>query len=440
MRAKRDDARETAELAVAVASGNPAPPAPAGQSRRTYLGEVSKLLWPPPATVVLGGGAPELAIGNGAATVAAGSQVSEFILLPGAGEPRLVVPSAPRPAGAAVRRYGEPASRATWLATRVLGVALASGLGGAVFRDRLRVRVPQGADTIESYLAAALAREVKISLHLGAARANRKPVLQLLSPRGAPVGYAKVGVNPLTRTLVRAERDALDRLHRAGLVSLTVPRVLHYGRWRGLDVLVLSALPVWLRRRRLIAARLAAAMREVAAVGGLATGPLACSAYWERLRARLATADESAEHATLSRALDAVAARAGDLPITYGAWHGDWTPWNMASTGQGLLVWDWERFAEGAPLGFDALHYWLAAESAPGRRAPATAAASCAADAAQLLAPFGVGGVQAPLTAILYLSDLATRYLVDRQAQAGARRGSPGTWLIPAITSHVSHL
>ncbi len=32
MRAKRDDARETAELAVAVASGNPAPPAPAGQS------------------------------------------------------------------------------------------------------------------------------------------------------------------------------------------------------------------------------------------------------------------------------------------------------------------------------------------------------------------------------------------------------------------------
>jgi hypothetical protein len=33
---------------------------------------------------------------------------------------------------------------------------------------------------------------------------------------------------------------------------------------------------------------------------------------------------------------------------------------------------------------------------------------------------------------------LATRYLVDRQARAGAPRGAPGTWLIPAIELEVA--
>ena len=49
-------------------------------------------------------------------------------------------------------------------------------------------------------------------MHLGAARANRKPVLQLLTPDGETVGFAKIGVSPLTSSLVWAERDALTLL------------------------------------------------------------------------------------------------------------------------------------------------------------------------------------------------------------------------------------
>jgi hypothetical protein len=48
--------------------------------------------------------------------------------------------------------------------------------------------------------------------------------------------------------------------------------------------------------------------------------------------------------------------------------------------------------------------------------------------------------MQARLTGILYLADLATRYLADRQAQAGAALGAPGTWLIPAVTEQVRQL
>ena len=62
--------------------------------------------------------------------------------------------------------------------------------------------------------------------------------------------------------------------------------------------------------------------------------------------------------------------------LAFGAWHGDWTPWNMASTAGGLLVWDWERFATGVPVGFDALHYWLQIE----RRRPPPRPADGSAD------------------------------------------------------------
>jgi hypothetical protein len=54
-------------------------------------------------------------------------------------------------------------------------------------------------------------------------------------------------------------------------------------------------------------------------------------------------------------------------------------------------------------------------------------------DAAACLAPFGVPADEAELVALLYLAELSARYLADRQAEAGARLGRPGTWLIPAI-------
>ena len=105
----------------------------------------------------------------------------------------------------------------------------------------------------------------------------------------------------------------------------------------------------------------------------------------------------------------------------------------MASTADGLLVWDWERFATAVPVGFDPLHYRLQSDVVRGRRPPAEAADACVRDAAACLAPFGVPAGEARLVAVLYLAELSARYLADRQAEAGARLGRPGTWLIPAI-------
>jgi hypothetical protein len=324
------------------------------------------------------------------------------------------------------------------MTSRALAFGLASGLAGSLVRGRLRVYEPAEADTIETYLRAALSREIRLSMYLGPPRANRKPVLQLLAPTGEPAGYAKIGINPLTRDLVRAEHAALTRLNAAGLTELRVPPLLHHGQWRGHEVAVLGTLPVWLRRTSPGVRQLAAAMSEVARVDGLSSGPVTGSGYIKRLTARLADADSSPERTALLQALSTLTAAAAGTTLTYGAWHGDWSPWNMASTRSGLLVWDWERFARDVPLGFDALHYWMQSEVRAGRREPRDVAAECPARAAQLIGPLGGDPAQARLTATLYLAELATRYLVDRQQEAGARLGATGTWLIPAIVAEAA--
>ena len=328
----------------------------------TCLRQSCELLWPSPATITLEIGEPGRPGRWGPGRTARDQQDavgSDFTLVPWSRRAPLLVPPGRRAAAAAVRHYSGARSAASRLCVNALSVALAGGLTNAVLRGRVRVQAPAGIETIEAYLTELMMRDIRVGMYLGPARANRKPVLQLLTKSGETVGFAKIGVSPLTSRLVRAERDALTLLSQADLASITIPQVLHYGVWHGLDVLVLSALPTWERRRPVTPATLAAAMRELAAVGGLRRETLAESGYLERLRGNLATADQGTEQAVLMQALDSLAPSANATMLSFGSWHGDWAPWNMAYTGRGLMVWDWERFTSGVPEGFDALHYWL---------------------------------------------------------------------------------
>ena len=400
---------------------------PAGSAGgRSSLSDVCAVLWPPPGGASLLRGGPTR------------GRERDLLVLPSARRPRLLVPAGRRASAAAVRRYGEPGSVTAWAGSRGLALALAGGAATAGLGGRLRVRAVPGAETIEAYLRSVLGHDVLISIHLGAARANRKPVLQLLTPRGEAAGFAKISVNPLTRDLIRAERAALDTLAGEDFRELTVPRVLHHGQWQGREVRIMNALPVWRRRKALRPGRLAAAMTELAAVGGRRRSPLAGSDYLTRLRARLAGSPAGPDRAALSDALDALAAARAEL--SFGSWHGDWTGWNMACTVDGLLLWDWERFAPGVPAGFDALHYRLQSAVVGRRKPPREAAAECVRTSPAVLAPFGEPAAEAHLVAILYLAELSARYLADRQAEAGARLGRPGTWLIPAIEEAVKKL
>ncbi len=385
--------------------------------RLAALSETTRLLWPEPARVTPGSG--------------------DRLLAPGARRPRILLPADRAAAVAALRAYGRVESRSARLVTAGLIWSLRCGLGRAVLRRGVRVEVPEGAETVETYLSAALGRPVCAALYARpAGRANDKPVLQALSPgsSGPPVAFVKVGVNELTGRLVRAEAAALARLPRAAGTVVRAPEVLHSGSWRGLDILALSPLPTWEPGRPVTPELLAAALREIAGAAGTERIRLASSPYWTELHDRVAALPgEAAEQ--LRAALAAIGERHGDTDLVFGSWHGDFTPWNTGGAGGGLLVWDWERFATGVPVGFDALHHRLQRAVSDPAADPARAAADCVRDAAGTLAPFAAEPVDAPLVARLYLAELAARYIADRQAEAGARLGDVGAWLIPALTA-----
>lgn len=395
-------------------------------SRTKFLYETCELLWPP---------APA-----GASALATAGAHSNLIVLPNLRRPRLVVAPDRRVAAAAVRRYGEPRSARSRWGTRGLSLLMRSGVGGAVLRKRVLVQPSSAANTIESYLSEQLQQELRISMYLGAARANRKPVLHLFTPNGDPVGVAKIGVSPLARELVRAERDALNAIDHARVPALRVPEVLSYGTWHDMPVMVLDALPTHARRQPLSDQHLAEAMMQVAALSDTGEAALADSGWWAGLAPRLDGARRTRSRESLLSALHWLESKAGDTTLRFGAWHGDWTPWNMAPTVDGLLVWDWERFATGVPVGFDALHHSLQSSITGARRDPLTSARASLTQAPELLAPLGVGTQAARLTAALYLAELAVRHLADDQEAAGARLGSVDQWLIPALNVGVATL
>ncbi len=192
---------------------------PAGRAtdRNGYLRETLAVLWPGPSDAGPGSQpAPEPGARPGRA--ARGSGQTEFLLVPNATRPVLLVPRRPRrAAAAALRHYKASAAGRRRLLFRSLALGAQLGLGD-VLPHRITVgSAGTGPDAdVVAYLRGVLGREVVVSLRIGPPRANRKPVLELLSPGGEVLGFAKVGVTDLTRQLVRTEAAALGVLGGGG--------------------------------------------------------------------------------------------------------------------------------------------------------------------------------------------------------------------------------
>jgi hypothetical protein len=389
--------------------------------------EVLRTLWPPPARIARVG-----------RLARAGAGSRELAVLPNERRPVVLVPRRPLTAAASsLRHYKASAGGRGQARLRAAAFAARLGLAGVV---GARVRVDGaatgtaetgGAADIAAYVRGVLGRDAAFSVYIGPPRANRKPVMQALAPDGEPLGFVKVGVNPLTRELVRAEAAALRFLNEAPFARLRAPRLLHHGSWQGHEVLVQEAFPGGRPARD--HAEVAAAMAELASVRGLRRVRAAASPYWRRLRSRLDALPQREPAAQLTGVLGRLEPTAGDAELAFGSWHGDWTPWNMTMAGGCALVWDWERFGSGVPVGYDAAHYWLQGAIVRGGVPPLDAARQALSMAADLVCPLGVDPADARLVVTLYLVEIGTRYLHDGQAEAGAELGRIDTWLLPAL-------
>jgi Phosphotransferase enzyme family len=343
-----------------------------------------------------------------------------FAVLPSARRPRIVASDSLAATAATVRGFSHSTGILGRSARIVLAGAIRTGAAGLVFRDRLAViasggaEVDGGADSIITELSEIFGTDVLIAMSVGSVRANRKPVLHVVTPDGATLGFAKLALSPLARELVRAEAANLRLLAEHELEHLELPRVLHHGPWQTHELLVMTALHTPFRRRHRRDTVPVRAMGELAAFGGVSALPLAESPWFRGVVSAAAeTSDPSARR--FEGSLERLADRSGEQPVRFGSWHGDWGPWNMVWAGERVGLWDWERFTRGVPYGLDALHYALSGE-------PEKAQLSALREsAAKALAAFSVAPGEADLVLALYVTALTARFLPDSLTEHGAQ-------------------
>ena len=395
---------------------------PAADPSASYAAEVARLLWPEPWE------APYVTRSRHRT----GTPHRDAYIFPSERRPRLLVPADVPGSSSMLQRLGTGRSTLVGPMRSLLERSVHSRAFALARWPMLRVPATDpSADSIEHHLAQCFGTEVRVGVLLGTRRVNQKPVLQVFDLAGRLQGYAKVGHNDLTAALVRREADSLISVGGGKPRSFRVPRLLHHGRWAGLEVLVISPLATNPRHRVTPATRLNA-MREVSLLSDNISLPLATSDFWARLRNTSEPLSEEPEGGRLRTAADAIERCHGADPVSLGAWHGDWGRWNMGM-GDGILqLWDWERYDPEVPIGFDGLHF--AAQSVrPGERDERRQEESFLRSVPQTLAELGTQSGQHDLTLRLYLLEIAVRYaaaLTHGETPALRRRTS---WVLSLL-------
>lgn len=341
-----------------------------------------------------------------------------FAVLP-AGRGRVFAVSlAPRRAAAsALTSYNALRSPSRRLARAIVAAGLRAGLGRSVLPCRIDVgtvdTVPgEVTDPLLTEYLGGLFGAAGIVIAIGGGGGPyRKPVLQVFSSLGKPLGYVKIGWNDWASGAVGREAAAL-RVCAGDRTRLGVPALLGQYQWRGLDLLVTEPLPPRVRRFGAGASLPSASLlREICELSPVTDSPLGNGPWWRDVRTRISTNITDADsRAWLAGAVAALERRHGETVLRFGRWHGDLVPWNLARLGDRVYAWDWESSTACAPVGFDALHFHFQVAFVHRQRPLAEAAAVAVRLAGPALSALGLPAPVHGLLGQLHLLELCVRH------------------------------
>jgi hypothetical protein len=341
---------------------------------------------------------------------AGGLQVSErrssgataYVVVPGRRGARAILPADGAAAKAALLAGGGTRSPTAQRGRAVVAQLARAGL----LRRRLYVDAD---DPLRHVIAEAVGEGVELACAVRPPGPFRKPVLQVVGSHGV-VAYAKVAWNTVTAANVAAEHRALVALAAEADPALSGPEPIAMLDHRGYPVLLTRPMPDALRRFDSARDALDPAIARL--VGRLAAPSAGEDPIGGRLRSRLrATTGNSlgligSEVAVL---VDAIGSRAAQLPA--GAWHGDWSPWNLGWVQQRLWAWDWEYCRTDVPIGLDVPHFAFQRRFIGAREPLERAFAEARDTTAEPLARLGYSPVDRATIHAVHVAELAIRYL-----------------------------
>lgn len=375
------------------------------------LSDVVELVWP--------GGAYELT-----RQVRPVTGAEDFLVLPTPGSPRWLLPASHRADVAAFTATSPPPLSRAGLTHRAHRTGMLRRLPLA------RVRVHSGGErSLHDELSEALGERVTAVYRIGSWPHARSFVARVLDATGDVIAFAKLGVDAHGRAAVEAERAALVHLEERGFDALEHPAPIHAAHWHDARLLVLAPLIGTTGQQHMPVGE----MRALAAVDGLAEHELGDGPWHSSVRRRLTDVRRGPARARLTETADQLLRAGRGLRVTHGSWHGDWTPWNMSRAGSRVLLWDWEHFTGGVPVGWDALHY-RSQELRKAGRTDRAAERLWLSEAPGLLAQHSESrDPVAQLVVAAYLLEVNLRYVLDRQGTSLERTPRQG-WGLGLLT------
>jgi hypothetical protein len=333
-----------------------------------------------------------------------------------------LAPTARRAAAASLLSYNRLRPARVRAARAGLAAAFRVGAGGLVSRRRT-LRAPATHARLLAHLATVL--DEPDLVFAGTEKGGSgfvTPVLQLFTPTGRCIGFAKIGWDPVTVGMIRTEADALARVAEVGLRSVGVPELAWRGPWLDLELVVTRPMPRSARRLPARDLPPVAPLLDVAALDGpVERRPVRSARYWTdavTTAAAVATAGDRG----LADQLERVDARFGAVDLPFGRWHGDWVEWNLARADGRVYAWDWAYSAPGVPVGFDLLQFFHLRHRYVRGATPPVALDLAARDARDGLAELGLDGEQRAAVTALHRIEVELR----EQRAAIARRTDPG--------------
>jgi hypothetical protein len=303
-----------------------------------------------------------------------------------------------------------------------MGWTLRLGAGGLISEPR-QMRAPADAPVLLDHLASVLdvPRVVFAATEKGGS-GFVTPVLQLFTPDGRNVGFAKIGWDAVTDAMIRTEAESLQLAARAGWDSVSVPEVVWHGEWEDLSLLVTAPMPRNVRRLRESELPPIPPLLDVAMLDGpTQRHRIDASSYWSDARAAAADAT-GAGRSGLARHLDTVEHEHADVELTFGRWHGDWVEWNLAQADGHLFAWDWAYSAPDVPFGFDLLQFFHLRHRVLREEPPAVALANAAADARPGLRQLGIPADEVDAVIALHHTEVLLREERALQARSEVRQ------------------
>jgi hypothetical protein len=357
--------------------------------------------------------------------------IERYLVLPSARHPRFLISDTSASAvGRALDSYRALRPARIRLARSILAAGLRGRIGRRILGDRLTIAVSRQAT--HQGLSGALLREqvcrllelddgLVFAIGLRHRGPNAKPVIQVFDRDGDPRGYVKLGWNEFTRGLVRTEAAFLRDT--PAFSTLRVPALIARIRWRNLEMSITAPLPTHIRRFRPSRSLPPPTTSwEIARSGGMRKAPLGTSTYWNRLRRSLSTMLENAPRNAIEvvgGCVNRIEDRFGDMPLLFGAWHGDWVPWNLAWDEDRLVAWDWEHTGQDVPFGFDVLHFLFQLPFAKKRKTLAASIGEMRRRRPAALDSLDVSSDVQPAITAAYLLELFARYHHAQLAGAG---------------------